>query len=223
MLLAGALHAAQAAHAAPGTTLGPIDLLTPQGERTSALQPARVNVLVFFRTGQDRSLAGLRELAQCQPQFAASPVRWSAIAPGSADPASAAQVLREAGFAGALLFDAGDRLYGQLGMAMHPVAVVVDGNRRIAAFEPLRSLEFCAAVAAGIRTALGEAAAQAPVAAAPASAASAQAARSYRALARALAARGKCEEAVRAFERALALDAQDDGAREALSACAPAR
>lgn len=201
-----------------------VPLLTAAGEPAPALQDALVNVLVFFRPGQERSLAGLRELARCQAQFDAGRVRWTAIVSGSVPQQAAAQVLAASGFAGPLRADPGDRLYGLLGVAMHPVAVVVDRKRSVAAFEPFRSLEFCTVVAAGIRAALDETPAAPPQEAfSPATPAASAQARHYRALGEALAQRGNCAGAARAFERALALDSGDAAAREGLARCAGAR
>jgi len=52
--------------------------------------------------------------------------------------------------------DRGDELYGRLGVALHPVVVIVGRDKKLAAFEPFRSVDFCAVVTARVRHALGE-------------------------------------------------------------------
>ena len=129
---------------------------TLDGGKARVLGGAGINVLVFFRPNQERSLAGLRELAQCQSTLAAKPVRWAGVVSDSASADEVAALARAARFAAPVLVDRGDALYGSLGIALHPVVVIVDRDRKLAAFEPFRSVDYCTVVAARIRHALRE-------------------------------------------------------------------
>lgn len=149
------LHAAWAAHAAVGTPVADVELPTLQGGAARALGDG-VSVLVFFRAGQDRSTTALRELAKCRAVFAGKPVRWVGLVSDSVPASGAAAVASEAGFDVPVLVDRGDELYGRLGVALHPVVVVVGRDRKLAAFEPFRSVDFCTVVTARVRHALGE-------------------------------------------------------------------
>lgn len=150
-----ALHAAWAAHAAVGTPVPDVEFATVQGPIARVLGDG-VSVLVFFRVNQERSGAALRELAQCRKGMEGKPVRWVGLVSDSVPAASAAALARDAGFDVPLLVDRGDELYGRLGLALHPVVVIVGRDRTLAAFEPFRSVDFCTVVAARVRHALGE-------------------------------------------------------------------
>jgi len=65
-------------------------------------------------------------------------------------------MLRATRFAATVLVDSGDALYASLGLALHPVLVIVGRDHKLAAFEPFRSVDFCALVSARIRYMLRE-------------------------------------------------------------------
>ena len=191
-LLAGvaAFHPATAARAAIGTPVANVEMPTLAGGRANVLRDVEASVLVFFRPGQERSVGALRELAECQKEFAGKSVHWAAIVSSTASAEGVAGVMRETRFAAPVLVDDGDALYGSLGIALHPVVVIVGRDRKLAAFEPFRSVDFCAVVRARIRHALREISdAQLREALEPPKAAeggNGQVARRYRALAEAL-------------------------------------
>jgi tetratricopeptide (TPR) repeat protein len=67
-----------------------------------------------------------------------------------------AAFVKEAGVRMPVLVDQGDALYGALGIRLHPVVVIVDGKRTLAAFEPFRQINYCERVKVRIRFLLGE-------------------------------------------------------------------
>jgi hypothetical protein len=150
------LHAANAAHAAVGTPVSDAPMRTLDGGSVSPLSDAQVSVLVFFRPEQARSTQALRDLAQCQQAFRGKSVRWVGLVSDAVSAPAAQAMARESGFAAPVLVDAGDVLYGSLGIALHPVVVLVGADRKLAAFEAFRSIDFCTVVAARIRFALHE-------------------------------------------------------------------
>jgi len=150
------LHAAWAVHAAIGTRVSNPQMPTLGGGSAPALGDGTVNVLVFFRPAQENSTNALRELAQCQTPFAGKPVRWAGVVSGSVPAAESAALARDSAFAGPVLVDEGDSFYASLGLALHPVVIIVDRKQALAAFEPYRSVNFCAVIAAQLRHALGE-------------------------------------------------------------------
>lgn len=149
-------HAVLAAHAAIGTPVTNAQMPTLDGGKAFALRDVQANVLVFFRPNQERSLGALREIAQCQAGFAGKSVSWIAVVSDSAPAASVAAMLRDTGFAAPVLVDRGDALYGSLGLALHPVVVIVGRDHTLAAFEPFRSVDFCSVVSVRIRLLLHE-------------------------------------------------------------------
>ena len=149
-------HPATAARAQVGTPVADVELATLEGGKSQLLGDAAASVLVFFRPNQERSLSTLKDLADCQKAFAAKPVRWVAIVSGAASRDSVRAAVREARLAMPVLVDEGDALYGSLGVALHPVIVIVGADRRLAAFEPFRAINYCAVVTARIRHVLRE-------------------------------------------------------------------
>jgi tetratricopeptide (TPR) repeat protein len=79
-----------------------------------------------------------------------------AVVSGSAPADSVATMMRDSRFAAPVLVDAGDALYASLGLALHPVVVVVGRDKKLAAFEPFRAVDFCPVVSARIRHVLRE-------------------------------------------------------------------
>jgi tetratricopeptide (TPR) repeat protein len=65
-------------------------------------------------------------------------------------------MVRESGFDLPVLSDTGDGVYASLGLSLHPVVVIVDRERKLAAFEPFRSVNFCDVVSAQLRHVLRE-------------------------------------------------------------------
>lgn len=156
--VAGASHfdSAWAVHAAVGTPVSNAEMPLLGGGKAFPLRDVEASVLVFFRPNQPRSLAALRELAQCQTGFAGKSVHWTSVISGSAPADSVPATLRDTGFAAPVLVDREDTLYGSLGLALHPVVVIVGRDQKLAAFEPYRAVDFCAVVGARIRHLLRE-------------------------------------------------------------------
>lgn len=154
VLLAG-LNAAVAAHATNGTPVPDREMPTLDGGRDRVLGDVDASIVVFFRPGQVRSRSALKELAQCQANLAGKSVRWVAVVSDTAAE-GAATLVRDSKFAAPVLVDKDDALYASLGVVLHPVLVIVDRDRKLAAFEPYRSVNFCAIVTARIRHVLRE-------------------------------------------------------------------
>lgn len=153
---AAAFHPAGNARAQIGTPVPDLELARLDGGRMRLLADADVSVLLFFRPHQEHSRETLREMADCRKRLARTSVRWLAIVSSAAPPDAAAAVVREAGIDAPVLVDQDDALYAALGVVLHPVVVIVGRDRRLAAFEPYRSVNLCAIVTARIRRALGE-------------------------------------------------------------------
>jgi tetratricopeptide (TPR) repeat protein len=116
----------------------------------------RANVFVFFRPEQERSVDTLKDLATCEKEFAAKPVRFVGIV-SDAWPADQVKALvKETGVKMTVLVDRGDALYGALGIRLHPVIGIVDQKGKLAAFEPFRQINYCERVKVRIRYLLGE-------------------------------------------------------------------
>ncbi len=153
---AAAFHPAGNARAQIGTPVPDPEMATLAGDRVRLLADADASVLLFFRPHQEHSRETLREMADCRKRLARPSVRWVAIVSSSASLEAAAAAVRESGLDTPVLVDQDDALYAALGVVLHPVVVIVGRDRRLAAFEPYRSVNLCAIVTARIRRALGE-------------------------------------------------------------------
>jgi tetratricopeptide (TPR) repeat protein len=149
---------AAARAAEPGTQLENVELHTLAGGKAPLLSTkVRANVFVFFRTGQDRSADALRQLADCEKEFAGKPVYWAAIVSGSEPPAEVDAAVRQSGIKMPVLFDVGDKLYDKLGIRMHPIVGIADAKLKVVAMEPYRQVDYCEIIRAQIKVLLGEA------------------------------------------------------------------
>lgn len=148
---------AMGAHAALGSVVADAEmpLFGSQG-RIHVLAGSEASVIVFFRPDQERSRTALRELHQCRQGLAGKSARWVGVVPDAAPAQSLEALLSETGFDVPVAIDSGDAFYGSLGLSLHPVVVIVDRDRRLAAFEPFLSVDFCTVVSARLRHVLRE-------------------------------------------------------------------
>jgi tetratricopeptide (TPR) repeat protein len=146
------------ARAEAGTPLDNVELRTLAGGKEKLFSAsAKANVFVFFRTGQDRSLDALKQMAGCEKAFAGKPVHWVAIVSGSESPADVKAVVAETGIQMPVLIDEGDVLSDRLGVRLHPMVGIADGKLMLAAMEPYRQIEHCDVIKTRIQVLLGEA------------------------------------------------------------------
>jgi tetratricopeptide (TPR) repeat protein len=118
-----------------------------------------VNLFVFVRPEQERSVEALKTIGRLQLEFVARPVRMVAVVSDSWPEEAVQAMVVEAGFTGPVLVDAGDALYGALGVRLHPVVGLADREQRLAAYEPYRQINFSEIVRGRIRVMLGDASA----------------------------------------------------------------
>ncbi|HEY7723730.1 MAG TPA: hypothetical protein VH880_00235 [Anaeromyxobacteraceae bacterium] len=208
-----------------GATVEDAALPALDGARRPLLAPDRVNVVVFFRAGQERSLEALRHLAECERLLAGKAVALAAVAPASAPRGVLRAMVEEAGVASPVLLDEADALYGRWELRQHPVVVIVDRARRVHAVEPYRRIGYCDAIRARVRFLLGEIdrvaldeALRPPRAAMPTEVAGGSAGRWVK-LGDRERARGNCRKALEAYANALEADPRNRAAHEGMKAC----
>jgi tetratricopeptide (TPR) repeat protein len=133
------------------------ELPTLEGSREMLLsRKALANVFVFFRPGHDRSLETLKAMATCEREFDQKPVRWVAVVSGSHARDEVRAVVVESGIRMPVLVDEGDRLYGKLGVRLHPVVGIADGDGALLDYLPFRRINYCDMIRVRIRHALHE-------------------------------------------------------------------
>ncbi|HET8538345.1 MAG TPA: hypothetical protein VFL83_00605 [Anaeromyxobacter sp.] len=145
------------ARAEPGTTIQNVELRTISGGTGKLLSPkVKANVFVFFRTGQDRSLDALKQMAACEKELAGKSIYWAAVVSSSEPIADVKAYVAESGIKMPVLVDEGDVLYDLLGIRLHPMVGIVDGKFVLNAMEPYRQIEYCDVIKTRIRLLLGE-------------------------------------------------------------------
>jgi tetratricopeptide (TPR) repeat protein len=145
------------AHAAAGTRIDNVELKTVGGGKERILSPKiKANLLVFFRTGQERSVDALVQLALCEKLFADRPVRWVGVVSSSEDPAAVKELLARTGVAMPVVIDPDDALYGALGIRLHPMVAFADARLTLQAIEMYRQIDYCEIIKGRIRLMLGE-------------------------------------------------------------------
>jgi tetratricopeptide (TPR) repeat protein len=140
-----------------GQTLENEELPTLDGRREAYLSArAQANVFIFFRPSHDHSLDTLRNMAACEKEFARRPVRWVAIVSDGADREAVQATVAESGIQMPVLIDEGDRLYGKLGVRLHPVVGIADERMRLLDYVPFHKINYCDMIRVRIRRALRE-------------------------------------------------------------------
>jgi tetratricopeptide (TPR) repeat protein len=195
-----------------GGTLKNRQLPTLDGKRAPLLGGAKVNVFVFFRPAQDHSLQTLSQLARLEQEFQGKSVGFTAVTSDGYPRDEVAAVAREAGIRMPILIDVGDALYGELGVALHPVVGIADARGTLVAYQHFLKINMLDVVRGRIQVALGEIGdlEMAKLIAPPAATIDLGArsgAKSRFLLARALLARGNVEKAIENARAGVALDA----------------
>ncbi len=140
---------------AVGARLDPEEMPTLDGGKAALLSPtAEANVFIFFRPQQEHSTETLKAMAACEKEFQARPVHWVAVVSSRWDAADIRKVVQETGIRMPVLVDQDDRLYGKLGIRLHPVVGVADGQYRLLAYEPFMKVNYCDRIRARIQLAL---------------------------------------------------------------------
>lgn len=141
-----------------GDPVEDVELRTLDGKRERFIQRGlAANVFIFFRLEQERSLDTLKDMASCEKEFAAKPVRWIGVVSDAWPVEQVRAMVKEAGVRMPVLVDEGDALYGKLGIRLHPVIGIVDRKGKLAAFEPFRQINYCERIRIRVRHLLGEA------------------------------------------------------------------
>jgi len=117
---------------------------------------AQANVFIFFRPNQVNSTETLRAMAACEQEFKGKPIHWVAIVSSSWDSGDVRKVVTETGIRMPVLVDKADRLYGKLGLRLHPVVGIADGKFKLLAYEPFMKVNYCDRIRARIQFALQE-------------------------------------------------------------------
>jgi len=145
------------AWAEAGTPVENVELKTVAGGKEKLLSAkAKANLIIFFRTGQERSADALAQLAACEKAFAGKPIHWVGVVSSSEDPGAVQAMVARAGIGFPVVIDQGDVLYDRLGIRLHPMVGIIDARFKIASMEMYRQIDYCEIIKARLRFLLGE-------------------------------------------------------------------
>jgi tetratricopeptide (TPR) repeat protein len=119
-------------------------------------EKAQANVFVFFRPNQEHSTETLKAMAACETEFQGKPVHWIAIVSSTWEAKDVRKMVADTGIHMPVVVDREDRLYGKLGLKLHPVVGIADGKFQLLAYEPFMKVNYCDRIRARIRFALQE-------------------------------------------------------------------
>jgi hypothetical protein len=209
-----------------GTPVADAKLESVAGGRQALFGKADVHIFLFFKPGQDRSLETMKELAACEKTLATKPVRVVGIVSSSFPKDEVLAFLKQTGATVPVLFDQDDALYGEWQIRQHPIAIVVDRDRKVAALQPYTRLRYCDILMAHVQFLLKEIsqeqyalALNPPAAVMPSDDKVAVATRNVN-LGNKYLAKGICGLAVQMFDKALALDPANAEALAGKAKCA---
>jgi hypothetical protein len=138
-----------------GTKVDNASLHALTGGKQPLLGGGDLDVLFFFRPGQERSSDVLRDVAGCQTTLATKKVRVVALVSSSSPVDEIQQVVKQTGISMPVLLDTGDELYNKLDVRAHPVAFLVK-DRTVVAVQPYVRLRFCELLMAHVQLAMKE-------------------------------------------------------------------
>ncbi len=212
-----------------GDTLESAELPTLAGGTEPLTSRTAVNVILFWRPGQEHSLDTLKQMAQCEKVFAGKPVRMVGVVSGGYPREQVRAAVEAAGLRIPMLIDVGDELYGRLEIRQHPLVLVADGKGKVALVQPYLRLRYCDIVHAHVRYLLKEidaaqleAVLNPPRASFPSDDKN-NVARRYVNMGRMQAEAGHCDKALASFEKALEISPTDKDALAGVDGCNPSK
>ena len=144
------------AHAEVGSVIENVEMPVIGGGKQPLLTAAEANVFIFFKPGQEHSRATMKKIALVEKETAGKSVRWVGIVSDTIPKADVQALVKEAGIAMPVLVDAGDALYGRLGVALQPVVGITDKDHKLVAYQPFAKINYAEVVRARVRHLLKE-------------------------------------------------------------------
>jgi hypothetical protein len=214
------------ARALEGEILAAVELPTLAGGKAALVSRTAVNVILFWRPGQEHSLDTLQPMSSCENVFGKAPVHMVAVVSGEYARPEVQAAVDKAALRIPVLIDLGDELYGKLEIRQHPLVLVADAQGKIALAQPYLRLRYCEIVNAHVRFLLKEIdAAQLQAVLEPGRVSmpsddKRKVARRFVKMGQMEAESGQCEAAVASFKKALEVVPDDADARAGLAECA---
>jgi len=141
-----------------GNELPNATLKTLDGKQREVLEPdARINVFMFFRPNQQRSLDSLTILARVCEDYADRGIHCTALVSDYYKRKEITSAINHAGWDSARTLIDHDELYaGRLGVSLHPSVGIANGDCELLAYEPFSQINYAQRIEAQIEYAIGE-------------------------------------------------------------------
>ncbi|MEW6720398.1 MAG: tetratricopeptide repeat protein [Thermodesulfobacteriota bacterium] len=144
------------AHAEVGSVIDDVEMTALDGGKRRLLADNSVNVFVFFKPGQEHSRAVMKGISRLEKETSGKPVHWAGIVSDTIPKDNVIALVKETGIAMPVLVDAGDALYGRLGVALQPVVGIADKDHKLLAYQPFTKINYIEVIRAQVRHALKE-------------------------------------------------------------------
>ena len=115
-----------------------------------------VVILIYWRTGQQRSLLALKDGSDILEEFRKKNLKVLSVISGSDNKDDAGKVLKDKGIGYPLLIDYDRKLYGDYGIRVYPTTVLIDKEGKLAHAVPTHPITYKRVLREYIRQNLGE-------------------------------------------------------------------
>lgn len=130
------------------------------GGQRPFLSTGKTTLFVFFDPAQEHSRELLRELGELQAERRAEnrdgAVEWVGLISDRLGADAAREAAAQSGIRLETLVDAGDKLYGELGVRLYPSVGIADGTQTLLAYLPFEKVNYQATIRAWLQRCLGE-------------------------------------------------------------------
>jgi tetratricopeptide (TPR) repeat protein len=143
-------------HAQLGTCLQDAEMPLLTGGRAHLLSSSVVDVVIYFRPGQEFSRMTLKGLGAVEHELAGRSIHWVGVVSDRSPKDDVLAEMKETGLDMPVLVDVGDKLYGTLGVAQLPVTVVCDQEHKLIAYQSFTKVNYSDVIRARLRFFLKE-------------------------------------------------------------------
>jgi tetratricopeptide (TPR) repeat protein len=139
-----------------GDVIGNMTLPTLYGDAAPLMADDVFNVFIFLKPVQQHSLDFIEDLAALEEEFKDKPVHWAAIVPDRFALEVSQAAIPDSALSMPILLDPGDKLYGELGVVLHPSIAITDADHVMLKYLHFHKVNFRNIIRAYLQHYLGE-------------------------------------------------------------------
>jgi tetratricopeptide (TPR) repeat protein len=156
MVVAWHVPAVAGSHTPIGQVIENAEIPKVGGGTVKIVGNTAVNVLVFFRPGQDHSQSALRDVSAVEKDLRSRSLRWVGVVSDRHNADAIAAGTKDADIHFAVGLDADDKVYSSLGLTLMPEIALVGKDGKLTRVLPFSKVNFREALRAEVRFALKE-------------------------------------------------------------------